>query len=327
MSGIMLVQLLLVGTAVAADIPAERVVSASVNYTRIVSIQWIPLYSNRQVLRSFDASLKEASPALASRMHHESVVLYGDPEKLQKQIKDLNTNPPSVILSLGNHITKTLLDEGLSVPIVALLTRHPQAIIESCTKDTSLLYIIDSDPDPALIWRVARQIRPGMDMLGVLYTSQYEPNEYLVKSLSDEGVKTGGMVCSATVGAGFCRTELDFQKGLDQLPHGETVNVLFVPDDPNCSRFGNAVFRFATKKGWPAIGTEATIGKGCVAAVEVNSDQVGRLAAEEVTRIFADSRQGRIIKAQSRIQTDGDISRQQSIQISPFQIESNEGNQ
>ena len=244
---------------------------------RVVAIEWIPLYAHKQVLEALKKALTETgNPEFTV----ESVCAYGDEGELAKQLDRLSKSPPTIFLSFGNYVTERVADTVRDVPVLALLVRNAASLVENTSGVSPRLAVVDSDPDPTLVWKLARELVPDADALGVLHTNKFEPNVALVRALDEEARKYGGTVRSATVGSGFCRTDSDFQRGLDRIPHSEEIDLLYVPDDPNCSRFGTQVYRYADEKGWPAIGSEATIGKGCVAAVVIDYDAIGRQAAE-----------------------------------------------
>jgi ABC-type uncharacterized transport system substrate-binding protein len=246
------------------------------NVLRVVAIEWIPLYAHKQVLEALETGLREAGNP---EFEIESVCAYGDDGELARQLDALSKSPPAILLSFGNYVTERVADTVRDVPVLALLVRDATGLIEKASGEMRRLAVIDSDPDPKLVWQLARELAPGADTLGVLHTDRFEPNVALVRALSEEARLHGGTVRSATVGAGFCRTDSDFQRGLDRIPDSQEIDLLYVPDDPNCSRFGTQVYRHADEKGWPAIGSEATIGKGCVAAVAVDYDATGKRAA------------------------------------------------
>jgi len=261
---------------------------------RVVTLEWIPLYAQRKVIEVMKQEIKDAS--LEKEYSIESIGVFGDEEDLEKQLEGLRADPPDAVVCFGNYLTRRVLNEGPNVPITGVLVRNAQGLVESATRNRENLSVIDSDPDPETIWKLARELKPQLDSLCVLYTAKYEPNEVLVRKLRESGSAYGFRVVSATVGAGFCRTESDFQKALDIVPHSGEVDILYVPDDPNCSRFGSAVYRFSDAKGWPAIGSEATIGKGCVVAIDQPLELIGRELLEVALNLRKYDSRSRVIR-------------------------------
>ena len=289
---------------------------------RVVAVEWIPLYAHKQVLEAFKKALKEAGNP---EFRVESVCAYGDKDELAQQLDALSKFPPTILLSFGNYITERVADTVRDVSVLALLARNAQSLVENASGASPRLAVVDSDPDPTLVWKLARELVANADTLGVLHTNKFEPNVALVRALDEEARKYGGTVRSATVGAGFCRTDSDFQRGLDGIPHSEEIDLLYVPDDPNCSRFGAQVYRHADERGWPAIGSETTIGKGCVAAVAIDYDAIGKQAAEICLNVLdgADF-QPAFVHVPGRVYIDPKRLSAHGLSMSPWLVENSE---
>lgn len=242
---------------------------------RVVAVEWIPLRANSTILEAFakaQAGLGEPQTPI------ERMTARGDETELANTLKQLAESKPDILLGFGDHVCQALRKKLPKIALVALLVRRSELL--TAESSAAPLAILDSTPAPELVWEVARQLRPALTGLGVLYTQAYEPNVQLAASLAKAKQGAPGIVMEITVAEGYCRTDSDFEQALRGEGKGKsTFDVLFVPDDPNGSRFGDVIYKAADRIGAVAIGTEATVGKGCAAALLPDYEALGQEAA------------------------------------------------
>lgn len=277
----------------------------------IVAIEWIPLHSHSVVMKAFEESLAQ------TRITRVNV--FGDEEELGETLSELAETPPKLILAFGDHVSQAVRERCPQVPLLALLVKlHGHQTAPASEKGSPAVYL-RAEPDSELIWRLSRELVPGAKRVGIVYTENYQPNETLATRLERSAGPEGGQVVRATVPPGFCRSESDFSKAIRRMGKTEDLDVMYVPDDPNCSRFGARIYDFARELGIPAIGSEATLGKGCVAAVALDYEATGRLAASLCGDILMGGfKEATIVRAPYSIMIDREALAAYSLTVSPW---------
>ncbi len=287
---------------------------------RIVAIEWIPLHAHTEVLKSLESELGRSNVA-SSKIEIKRIVVFGDDDELAKTIHQLNADPPDVIVGFGDHISQSIRRECRNVPRVAVLARDLAALAgdDSAPSDSAPFVAIDAEPDARTVWRVARELRPAAECLGFIYTDRYAPNSALADRLEEEGRRTGYQLARIRVDPGFCRTESDFRKVLNKAAETHKLDVLYVPDDPNCSRFGPTIYDSATKLGIPAIGSEATIGRGCAAAIQIDQALLGTRTASACASLLQEKRAvAELLSVPGRVVIDPSAFRGQGLVVSDW---------
>lgn len=241
----------------------------------IAVIEWIPLYAHTRVINAFKKAMSENEQFNTYDITVERLSAFGDDDELSSILKALPEKSLRLILSFGDHVSERVLEGTNETLVVAALVRKPDELITRIKNRQGPGAVISSNPDPTLVLRAARELVPDLEGLGIMYTQKFAPNVQLADRLVQEGIKKGVSVVSVTVPAGYCREESDFARALGRVSSSASYDVLFVPDDPNCSRFGSQIYRFTDEQKVPAIGSGATLGKGCVMALALDYEAVG----------------------------------------------------
>ncbi len=253
----------------------------------VLAVEWIPLHTNSVILK---AAQSQANQPNAGRPGIEfvRVNVFGDQQELTKLAEQAALEPPQALIGFGDHVCKLLQEACPNVPMLALLVRDPDFRGASSTVGGAPLLCPSVAPDPKLIWRIARELDPDLKRLGMIYTKGDMPNTAFADQLSRIAQDSDGTLDRTTVPPGFCRTDSDFERAVKKLVADDRIDMLYVPDDPNCSRFGIAIYKSAGELNVPAIGTDATIGKGCVAAIQRDYEALGVRVGELIRILLAD---------------------------------------
>jgi len=267
-------------SAASAKALAASTATCATDPAAIVAIEWIPRSAHRIIMKHFEAGLAESSDPAAACPAIECINVFSDEEKLDAVLSDVSLKPPSILIGFGDHVCRKARDKCPEIPLIALLARDP-TLIDELDEDNEAAPVLlcITEPQPELVWRVARELHPNVKRLAIIYTEGFSPNERLADNLARFGKENDLHCLRTTVAAGFCRTDSDFERSLDKLTAAGGFDVLYVPDDPNCSRFGVQIYSYTRERGLPAIGSEATIGKGCSAAVALDYRAIGARAA------------------------------------------------
>lgn len=249
----------------------------------IVALQWLPMRAHATILESFQEQLKATSADATDAASIKSITVFANEEELGRVEKELAASRPDLLIAFGDHICNSVRKTLPDVPLVGILIQNPASIPSPLVENAAPTLFVTTAPDTELIWKVAQELMPKLQTLGVLYTDSFRPNVSLTDALEKTGEGRGVKVVRATVPSGFCRTESDFDKAIASLAKPQQCDLLYVPDDPNSSRFGATVYQYAERLGIPAIGSEATSGKGCVAAVALDFESIGREVAALVS--------------------------------------------
>jgi ABC-type uncharacterized transport system substrate-binding protein len=234
---------------------------------RAVAIEWLPLGMQSEAIQAFETDLKP--------LPLERISAYGDPAELDKVLGTLKKSPPALILAFGDRVG---LEAAASLPEVPLLCISSRHIAQSTARKVPTALIV-TEPDPSQIWEVADTLVPDFPALAILFTEGYGPNTALADALEKVPARGKRPVLRITVPPGNCRTDSDFEKALDALRAREPKALLYAPDDPNCSRFGNVICRLAAERRIVVLGSEATAGKGCAAALTLDPQALGKQCA------------------------------------------------
>ncbi len=242
---------------------------------RVVAIEWIPSRSHEQVLAAFSATLKEYGEQGAI----ERLNAMGSDTDLKSAINGLKTSPPDLVLTFGDAVYAAVHARASSLPLVAFFARDAAA--------QALPGAMSTEPDTALVWQTALKLKPGTKSLGVLFTDGNIANQQLLSALGANKPTADASVVPVKVPAGACRTDSDYEKAIDKAQLEHSLDVLFVPDDPNSGRFGNAICKYAISKQTPVIATKELTGKGCAAALLIDLDILGASAAQRARALWA----------------------------------------
>ena len=244
----------------------------------VLVVEWIPLHANKVIVEGVRA-------ALAAPVSGETVIAvttasaYGDEKELEAIAQRINSEKPVAVLGVGDLVCEKLLAACPDVSLVAISARK-LALGGHSEKEN--LVVIDSSPDPETVLKLAAELNADLSAIGVLYTEKYTPNVSfttgLQKMAADQDIET----VHIKVDPGFCRTDSDFEKAISGASNDKPFQVLYVPNDPNSARFGATIFKESARLGVIAIGSEATIGKGCRAATIVDSSAVASEASRAI---------------------------------------------
>ncbi|MCX5769058.1 MAG: hypothetical protein NTZ09_02115 [Candidatus Hydrogenedentes bacterium] len=235
----------------------------------VVAVEWLPQSAHGKILQAYEGAADPAWPKL------RRVSVMGDEKELQDTLRGLPQADSTIIVSFG----QTVADEAVEL---CPGSRHVVLFAPESPAGPNVIHI-KTEPAPESVWRVAADLKPGLKRLGMLYTARHTPNEQLAAGIEIVGKEAGRLVVRATVPHGLCRTESDFEKAMDSLEAAGGCDVLYVPDDPNTSRFAPTLFRLAGDT--PVMGGEATRGRGCSAAFVRDYQALGRALAGVVAAL------------------------------------------
>jgi ABC-type uncharacterized transport system substrate-binding protein len=232
-------------------------------------ISWLPAASQNTILRACEHARGEAGP-----FQFDSWDLLGDENLLNEKIKLLQASKPPCVVVFGDYVSGRVAEQCPDTAQICLFNSMEK-------KCANAIYIL-SEPDPAVVWRAARGICPTLRRLGILFTEGYAPSAKLATQL-DQAAGKEERVIKCTVPRGMCRTDSDFQKAVETLAQNGGCDLLYVPDDPNTSRFASTICAEARKYGIPVLGNDQMAGKGCVAALVRDLDEAGKLLCKAVS--------------------------------------------
>jgi len=235
----------------------------------VVAVEWLPQSAHGKIVRAYEGAADPAWPKL------RRINVMGDEKGLEDALRALPQTASTVIVSFGQNVAAEAAELCPGATHVVLLAPEAPA--------GPNIFHIKSEPAPETIWQVAASLKPGLNRLGMLYTARHMPNERAAEQAQAVGQAAGGVVVRATVPHGLCRTQSDFEKAMDSLEAAGGCDVLYVPDDPNTSRFAPTLFRLAGDT--PVIGGEATRGRGCAAAFVRDYEALGRTLAAVVAAL------------------------------------------
>jgi ABC-type uncharacterized transport system substrate-binding protein len=257
----------------------------------VTVVEWLPLTLHAQILRSFEQAVPEFPP-LKEGVRIKTVAAYADDAELDAQLQ--KTGEEDIVIAFGDHAAqraRALLPGRVVVALLARLTAaEPATLAPPAT-------VLDSGPGAEELLQLARQLRPRLKSLGVIYTRDFQPNQMLLESLSRQALPEVA-VHPVLVDPGFCRTESDFSRAVEAACAEQVLDVLFVPEDPNCARFGRTIFTTAARAGVATVGTQETEGQGGDAVLRVDAAAMGR----ELARVLASLvESGRLAAASSAV--------------------------
>jgi ABC-type uncharacterized transport system substrate-binding protein len=256
----------------------------------LTAVQWLPKHAESRVLDAMEKSCIERMAAPAFSI--ERVKVTGDREELRAQLATFAGKRPSILIAFGDVVAGEISEQYPGVPLLALLVKWPEKI--GSVHRTSPLIVVDAQPCAGMVWDVARQLVQGVRVLGIMYTRNVAANEALVAALAVD--KQEGQVVPVTVPEGMCRVDADFSQAIEKAVKTGGVQVLYVPDDPNASRFAGTIYRSARALHVAAIGSDATSGKGCDAAILTDYEATGVLAAECAVALCSGAATGAVTK-------------------------------
>lgn len=236
---------------------------------RVVALEWLPLHANTAVLDALEQTLARD---LSRKCLLERVSVLGDQDELAKALAQINAHPPDVLLAIGGHVCARAAQECPSVFLIALFAHDIEALE---AKPPARALILDTDPSAQLVWDTAQSIRSGAKRLGVLFTNNFAPNVAFVSDVKTEASKRGAETVPLPVNEGFCRTDSDFRAAIEKAHAKTPLDFLYVPDDPNASRFGPVIRSTCEALRVPLIGTGAIAGKGCAVSLEPDFSAIG----------------------------------------------------
>jgi ABC-type uncharacterized transport system substrate-binding protein len=247
------------------------------------AVEWIPLGSHDVIVEALIKGCRDRNV----QVNVQRYSAFGDAAQFAAIGEKLKNTPNTAIIAFEDHACRQILQACPGIPVVALLTR---GISISDSRASSGFHIVDGEATPASIMKVAGCLQPGLRTLGVLYSRGYAPNEALAEHLRGEAQKEGRATSNIVIDTGFCRTDHDFRTAIENALHEMRFEILYVPSDPNSSRFGATICSTATALNIPVIGSEAIAGKGCALTIELDHKAIGTRAAEIVcTGVFKSS--------------------------------------
>jgi ABC-type uncharacterized transport system substrate-binding protein len=242
-----------------------------------ISIEWIPLRAHKEILNAVEAQWKETldAPPKLTRIN-----LFADDEELKSTIEKLQENPPRAVIGFGDTVCKALRDTCPEAPLIALFVRDPKFLEQAKESRSAPCVQLKTDPQASFVVHVAKALKPKLKRMAIIYTKNDAANTHFANQLEIELAKTDIALARAEVPSGFCRTDSDFEKAINKLVESGPIDILYVPDDPNCSRFGTAIYKAARKHNIQGIGTGATMGKGCVAGFTTKTNIIAHILAK-----------------------------------------------
>lgn len=253
---------LFVAGAIAAAARADQPATVPV-------IQWLPAASHNAILQA-----REQLPTKPDVFQFDMWDLMADEEALNAKLKVLQKNKPPVVVVFGDYVSGRIARQCPNVAQISLLNSMAQTLPN--------VTCISCEPDASIVWQTARSLRPALRRLAILFTDGYPSSLKLAEELEQSAEKEEKVVRS-TVPRGMCRTDSDFRKAVESLVQNGGCDLLYVPDDPNTSRFAVTIRDEARKAGIPVIGNEAMAGKGCVAAIVRDLDEIGKLLCKTIS--------------------------------------------
>lgn len=245
----------------------------------IIAVEWVPMRCHASIISSLKEELEESKDVAEEDVSIRRVNAFGDDERLHELLQELSSSPPDMMMGFGEHVCHAIRKVLPNSPLVALLVREGYVGEAVPNAKDSPVVCFTAAPRPETVWAVARCLKPNMSRMGVLYTKDYAPNEELAKALEECGRREGRELVRATVPSGFCRVESDFEKAVTGLQASKPCDLLYVPEDPNSARFTGVVYGSTEDLRLPAIGGETTRGKGCVVAIALDYEALGRESA------------------------------------------------
>lgn len=285
---------LLIALGLATVIPADEPDAATAT-PDLAAIEWLPSFVNTKTLEGIGRELGAKSI--------RRLCAYGQDDELAAISEALAAAPPRVVIAFGDHAARGVRARCPDIPMLAVLIRDA-AVLESIDARAPLITMA-ADPSAAEVAALAAALCPAAQTVAVMHTVDFGPNKRLVEAL-----ETGAAplkVIPIHVAPGFCRTGSDFDLALRTRYGEEPFDVLYVPDDPNCSRFGTQIFRTAQDLGVPAVGTASTVGKGCAAAFVWDIAATAIQAAEACQRLARGDRVNTRLPVPTRVQRDAAV--------------------
>lgn len=255
-------------------------------------IEWLPLNSHSKIINYMKEDLKDQPLLTFNR-----ITAYGDKEALITQLKKLTQNDPKVLgielkeleqekvkalVTFGDFTTQTALKLCPNVPIIALFVESPESLEKLLSTRTVSFSLLESNVKPERCLEVVSKLRENTKNIGIIHTDKFLPNQQLFETLSVKASERDIKVTQIRVDPGFCRTDSDFEKVIQNTYKEHAIDILIVPNDPNCDRFGHTIYNTAEKLGIVSIGSDSTIGKGCVLGFTPNYNKL----AEELVFVL-----------------------------------------
>jgi ABC-type uncharacterized transport system substrate-binding protein len=272
----MLLFVMAVLTAVAGTVRAD---GSSAEGISIIAVEWVPMRCHATIISSLKDEFEETKTMAGEHRSIRRVNAFGDDARLRELLQELSSSPPDMVIGFGDHACHAIRKVLPNSPLVALLVREASVGEAVPNAGDRPLVSFTAAPRPETVWAVARCLKPNMSRMGVLYTKDYAPNEELAEALEKCGRREGRELLRATVPSGFCRVESDFESAVAGLQASKPCDLVYVPDDPNSGRFTGAIYRSTEDLRLPAIGDETSRGKGCVVAIALDYEALGRKAA------------------------------------------------
>ncbi|MDX9973099.1 MAG: hypothetical protein RBU21_08925 [FCB group bacterium] len=244
---------------------------------RIVAVEWLPLGLHGDVLDALGA-------AADVKIERESAL--GDAAELDTLVAKVNSSPPAFVVGFGNRVCEELAVKCPGVPLLAVVGGPAAWCVKAESPRTAPALVFVTEPEAGQVLAVAGRLLSTLDTMAILYTEGYGANDALADALERDPARGERKVVRLTVPPGNCRTDSDFEKALDDLPKEHGVTLLYVPDDPNCSRFGDVICRLAAERNLVTLGSEAIEGKGCAAALVLNIGAVAKEGAAWMRRCY-----------------------------------------
>lgn len=257
----------------------------------VVAVEWLPSFVNTRIIEGLQAELGVDDV--------QRFCAYGQDAELETFADALTNTPPDVLMTFGDHVSRELRKAFPAIPMLAMVIRDAETL-QSLEAECPLA-IISADPDAEKVADLARQLDNDAKTLAVIHTVDFAPNLKLVEALKNVD---GLSVVPIHIAPGFCRTDSDFDLAIRNRYKEAPFDLLYVPDDPNCSRFGTQIFRTSTDIGVPAIGTSSTIGKGCVAGFVWDFEKAAKQAAGACTGLLEGKAPSKVLAAPLRIQVE-----------------------
>lgn len=260
----------------------------------VVAVEWIPLHADTLVLQA----MQDSAQAKGTKAAVERVNVMSEEAELAKAIESIKARAPKAVIGFGDYVCERLVAKCPNTRIVTVFARSHGALARAAKGDVT---IINSEPDPVAVVDVVRKLKPDMKRIGIIYTDKFTPNTELAQRLEQELGKSALTLARITVHPGFCRTESDYRQAIAKTHTATPLDTLFVPDDPNSSRFGGTICATATELGIRVIGTDAIAGKGCAATIEPDIEAIGQQAWAAVTSPASENGKPRVVTVPGRV--------------------------
>jgi ABC-type uncharacterized transport system substrate-binding protein len=300
---------------------AVRTDGSSAESISIIAVEWVPMRCHASIISSLKEELKESKEMAEEHVSIRRVNAFGDDERLHELLQELSSSPPDMMIGFGEHVCHAIREVLPNSPLVALLVREEYGRKAAPNAEDGPMVCFTAAPKPETVWAVAHCLKPTMSRMGVLYTKNYAPNEELARALEECGRRERRELVRATVPSGFCRVESDFEKAVTGLQASKPCGLLYVPEDPNSARFTGVVYRCTEDLRLPAIGGETTRGKGCVVAIALDYEALGRESARHSLALLeGKARKTLSVSAPRKLLVDSEAMRKYGLNVSDEEL-------